>query len=406
MQKDKNALSEDEKKEAKNNAFILIGKTGSGKSTLLNAINGKEVCLAKRSAEAVTKESTLHYYRLENGKPICFIDTPGLFDPKNLKEDYNDIDKKHLEGIIKCLKKEEVHVKGLLFLVNFQEERFDRSEVEAMVSYNALFPLEDFWKRIIIIFTHHYADPDGDNEEDMRKERDASNGKVIKDIMDRVKKISTPVTYKEICLKYFNSYSPAKNERQKNKNIKVRDELEAEIDKKINLPPFFTRVVFVDAKNIPYDKGDGKEYIADIKYICYYDFTEREIGRHNLDIKNVREKVHINYGGWGGGGGGGGGGSGDSPPNINKKDMNVQKDDNGNLTPNVVDYGKKGGLVGGFLGAGISGLITFGACSNPAGLAILGAAAIGGVIGGASGFALGKKYGNSGVAKWILDAIT
>lgn len=40
---DKDNLSEKEKEEARQNGFVLAGKTGAGKTTLLNAIFGKDV---------------------------------------------------------------------------------------------------------------------------------------------------------------------------------------------------------------------------------------------------------------------------------------------------------------------------------------------------------------------------
>ena len=57
-------LTDSEKNEAKNNGFILVGKTGAGKTTLLNAIFNKVVGKVERSAKSVTKISRIYYYKL------------------------------------------------------------------------------------------------------------------------------------------------------------------------------------------------------------------------------------------------------------------------------------------------------------------------------------------------------
>ena len=219
-------MNEKEKEEAKLNGFVLAGKTGAGKTTLLNAIFGKEVGKVERSLTSVTQNSQVFYYKIQNGKCISLIDTPGLSD-SNVLENKN-IDIIHLENITEVISKENIRLKGILFLVNFQNERFDSDEQKALMRYNQLFPLRRFWKNLIVIFTHHFADPDGDTENEMRENRDKSNRKIFSNIMDKVKEVSDVIDYKELRVKYFNSYSPVKNDKQKNKNIKVRDDLEIE----------------------------------------------------------------------------------------------------------------------------------------------------------------------------------
>ena len=48
-------LTDEEKGKAKQNGFILVGKTGAGKTTILNAIFNKEVGRVEKSAISVTK---------------------------------------------------------------------------------------------------------------------------------------------------------------------------------------------------------------------------------------------------------------------------------------------------------------------------------------------------------------
>ena len=60
-------LTDEEKEKAKQNGFILVGKTGTGKTTILNAIFNKVVGKVESSAESVTKITSIYYYKLKNG---------------------------------------------------------------------------------------------------------------------------------------------------------------------------------------------------------------------------------------------------------------------------------------------------------------------------------------------------
>ena len=50
----------------------------------------------------------------------------------------------HLDGITKAISDEKIHIKGILFFVNFQNKRFDAEEQEALLNYNTLFLLKIF----------------------------------------------------------------------------------------------------------------------------------------------------------------------------------------------------------------------------------------------------------------------
>ena len=291
----KDVLTESEKKKARQNGFVISGKTGAGKTTLLNAIFGKEKGLAKRQSEAVTQDSKVYYYKLENGKCICLIDTPGLSDTSKLIN--KDIDNIHLSQIEKVISKEKINIKGILFLVNFQNERFDADEQEALLKYNELFPLRRFWKNIIIIFTHHFADPDGDDEEEMKQARDKSNGEIFSKLMQRVQKVSDVINYRDLNTKYFNSYSPVKKENQRLKNIKVRDELEIELDKLSQYPPLFSKIEIISVKNYKIeDKETKKKFLAEIEVVGFFDLNDKPLKEKVkiIDKKEVSDTEFIN----------------------------------------------------------------------------------------------------------------
>ena len=155
-----NNLNDEEKEKAKQNGFILVGKTGTRKTTILNAIFNNVVGKVESSSESVTKITSIYYYKLKNGNVITLIDTPGLADSERIE--YENIDKMHLDGITKSISDEKIRIKGILFLINFQNKRFDADEKEVLLNYNTLFPLKNFWKYVVIVYSHFFADPIND----------------------------------------------------------------------------------------------------------------------------------------------------------------------------------------------------------------------------------------------------
>ena len=374
-------MNEKEKEEAKLNGFVLAGKTGAGKTTLLNAIFGKEVGKVERSLTSVTQNSKVYYYKMQNGKCISLIDTPGLSD-SNVLENKN-IDIIHLENITEVISKENIRLKGILFLVNFQNERFDSDEQKALMRYNQLFPLRRFWKNLIVIFTHHFADPDGDTENEMRENRDKSNGKIFSNIMNKVKEVSDVIDYKELRVKYFNSYSPVKNDKQKNKNIKVRDDLEIDLDYLTNTEPLFSQIEIIHVKNqIIKDEKTGKKFITELEIYGFFDLNGKKplyekrkiISQVELTKENEEELP---------------------APEIDLKVINAQKDEKDHLhiktnkgteeNSNYIKYkGTKVGLGVGGIGGAIVGGIAIGVGALAALPAVgvgLGIAAVGTIIG-------------------------
>ena len=374
-------MNEKEKEQAKLNGFVLAGKTGAGKTTLLNAIFGKEVGKVERSLTSVTQNSQVFYYKMQNGKCISLIDTPGLSD-SNVLENKN-IDIIHLENITEVISKENIRLKGILFLVNFQNERFDSDEQKALMRYNQLFPLRRFWKNLIVIFTHHFADPDGDTENEMRENRDKSNGKIFSNIMDKVKEVSDVIDYKELRVKYFNSYSPVKNDKQKNKNIKVRDDLEIDLDYLTNTEPLFSQIEIIHVKNqIINDEKTGKKFITELEIYGFFDLNGKKplyekrkiISQVELTKENEKELP---------------------APEIDLKVINAQKDEKDHLhiktnkgteeNSNYIKYkGTKVGLGVGGIGGAIVGGIAIGVGALAALPAVgvgLGIAAVGTIIG-------------------------
>ena len=285
----KQNFSQQELNEARQNGFILTGKAGTGKSTLLNVIIGRDVAVAKKSALAVTKETEVYYLKLKNGKCFSIVDTPGLSDPDIISDNKADLDRIHLKEIEKKISEEKIHIKGILFLVNFQIERFDSSEQEALINYNSIFPLRRFWKHLIVIFTHDFADPNGDSVEEMREMRDESNGQIFSKLMERVKDVSDVITYKELRIKYYNSYSPVKNNKQKMQNQKNKEDLEKLFNELIQKDPLFCQIEIMHVKNEK-EKINGKTYLVEYEKIGFFDFNHAPLFENRKYIK--KEEIH------------------------------------------------------------------------------------------------------------------
>lgn len=268
-------LSESEKNEAKKNGFIMLGKTGTGKSNLLNSLFSKKVAKSERTLERVTESPNIYYYKIEPNKCICLIDTPGLSDTKTIEDE--SIDEKHLNNIKKKIAEENIHIKGLLFLVNFQDERFDADEQKTLIKYNTVFPLKRFWKHIIILFTHYYSDPNGDNEEEMKKSRAESNKKIFSKIMEKVKNVSDEINYDDLDIQYTNLYFPTKNDKQKKNNEKYLKELKASFERLCSKDPLFSSVEIAIINNYVFKGEDNKKYIGKAEVTGFFDFNEKPI---------------------------------------------------------------------------------------------------------------------------------
>ena len=174
---------------------------------------------------------------------VSLVDTSELNETMKLKNP--EIDNIQLDQIQKVISRYNIRIKGILFLVNFQNERFDADEQEALLKYNQIFPLKRFWKNIIIIFTHYYHDPDGDDKKEMKEVRDKSNGEIFKKLMEKVKDVSDVINYKDLNIKYFNSFCPIKKPSRGKKNILVGNELENELVKLMFYPPLFSKIEII-----------------------------------------------------------------------------------------------------------------------------------------------------------------
>ena len=270
----KSNLTEEEKLKCKENGFILIGKTGVGKSSLLNILVGENVAKVGHSTKSETKSSTSFYFIEkkddENIFYLSIIDTPGLYDTQGKEADDNQ-----KKEIIQLISEEKIKIKGLLFLTNFQNERFDSSEQDSLIQYNAIFPLEEFWNRIILIFTHYYGDPDGDLKEDIRERADKILSEIINKIMEKVKNVSKPIKFENMNKKYINIYSKAKNEKQIKNNLLIRNDIVNNLIEFTKLTPMFSKIQIFNFEKCLIKKDD--KYLYDCEFHVYLDANNKPV---------------------------------------------------------------------------------------------------------------------------------
>ena len=280
-----NKLTKEEILKAKENGFILIGKTGVGKTSLLNLIYGNNVGKVGYSTNSETKISTEYYIKNKIGDKFiyfCIIDTPGLYDT-----DGEEIDKIQTDKINILISENDIKIKGLLFLSNFQNERFDASEQLSLIKYNSIFPLKDFWKHMVIIFTHYYGDPDGDSKEEIKSRSTEVFSKLFRNIMEKTKGVSEPIDFDKITKQYINIYSNPKKENHFKNNEIIRQNLINEIVKLIKYEPMFTKLCILHIYNYEINENDDNIYNCDL--YLYYDANDKIINTNFVKIKTMKK---------------------------------------------------------------------------------------------------------------------
>ena len=280
-----NNLTKEELSKCKENGFILIGKTGVGKTALLNVLYGEDIGKVGHTTKSETKTSNYYCIKESFGEEniyFCIVDTPGLYDTSGKEADDNQ-----KQEIMRLVSNEDIKIKGLLFLSNFQNERFDASEQFSLVEYNAIFPLKEFWKRIILIFTHYYGDPDGDSKEEIQERADKNLAELLDVIMNKTKDVSEKISYNKLNKQYINIYAKIKNASQIKSNQTIKQKLLLEIANYSKLTPMFTKLKILNFEK--YELKPGDEYIYDCDYYMYFDSNDKLI-HEDFKIKNKYKK--------------------------------------------------------------------------------------------------------------------
>ena len=272
---------------AKENGFILIGKTGVGKTTLLNLLFKENIGTVGDSSESQTKISSYYCLKEENNSEIfyfCIIDTPGLYDSDGLEDNHQ------INEIKKLISKENIKIKGIFYVINFQEKRFDLSIQDTFIKYNFLFPIKDFWKYIILIFSHYYGDPDGESKEEMKESSSESFSKIFLNIMEKTKRVSEPIDFMNINKIYVNMNSKPRNDIQRNNNELIRKEIVFHILKYIKLNPLFSKIKIFNFEKYKISPDDKDLY--DCTFTQYIDFKGDIIHKDLKILKKYTNNIY------------------------------------------------------------------------------------------------------------------
>ena len=103
----------------------------------------------------------------------------------------------------------------------------------------------------------------------MKVQRAKSNGEIFEKIMEKVKNVSDVISYNDLKIKYFNSYSEPDNNKKKKSNNRTREELEDIFNELSKNPPLFSQVEIQHIKNHKWKEDDGKEYFGEVEIIGF-----------------------------------------------------------------------------------------------------------------------------------------
>ena len=129
-------------------SIIVLGETGSGKSSLVNKLLKDPKCKVGNELNSET-EKVIGYMGEGKYSDIFIIDTTGLNDSNGAEKDKINIDATH-----KYIK-ENPRIKGIIILLKFIDNRLTGSIKNSIKTFADLFPSNNFWNHVVIVFSHY-----------------------------------------------------------------------------------------------------------------------------------------------------------------------------------------------------------------------------------------------------------
>ena len=133
--------------------ILLLGKAGVGKSTFANFIlkYGHDVFEKSGLGKSCTKEIQSMIGNKDTiSSDILIIDSPGIFDSEKTNEEI-------LKNIIIKLKQNFAEgLNCILLFFNVSDPRFDEYVEKQIQIYLKIFPIQDFWTHVSLVFTKCY----------------------------------------------------------------------------------------------------------------------------------------------------------------------------------------------------------------------------------------------------------
>lgn len=160
--------------ECGNNSYIILGLTAVGKSTLCRVLSEDKTIKIGEStdADSCTVKASSYECHFQNFN-YTVIDTPGFLDTKGEQQD-----KLNLQYLKDYLSSSVYNIKGIIIILNFQDNKFLKYHEKSLKKIIGLIPLPNFWDYVTIFFSHTYCSKKQNLEEEKKKEINSSKREI------------------------------------------------------------------------------------------------------------------------------------------------------------------------------------------------------------------------------------